>query len=90
MGFSRLARLVDALGHRLILQETLAREIAESIRTELRSDGAAVVLEADQTCMTLRGERRAQARAVTEAFTGAFADRPELRDRFVRRIGRAV
>jgi len=87
VGFSRLARLVDVLGHRLILQETLAREIAEAIRRELGSDGAAVVLEAEQTCMTLRGERRAQARAVTEAFTGAFAERADLRERFVRRIG---
>lgn len=87
VGFSRLARLVDALGHRLILQETLAREVAEAIRRELGSDGAAVLLEAEQTCMTLRGERRAQARALTEAFTGAFAERPELRERFVRRIG---
>jgi len=87
VGFSRLARLVDALGHRLILQETLAREVAEAIRRELDSDGAAVLLEAEQTCMTLRGERRAQARALTEAFTGAFAERADLRERFVRRIG---
>lgn len=87
VGFSRLARLVDALGHRLILQETLAREIAEAIRRELGSAGAAVILEAEQTCMTLRGERRSQARAITEAFSGLFAERGELRERFVRRIG---
>lgn len=87
VGFSRLARLVDAFAHRLILQETLAREVADSIRRELDSRGAAVVLEAEQTCMTLRGERRSSARAITEAFSGDFAERPELRERFVRRIG---
>lgn len=87
VGFSRLARLVDAFAHRLILQETLAREVAEAIRRELTSAGAAVVLEAEQTCMTVRGERRSSARAVTEAFVGEFADRPDLRERFVRRIG---
>jgi GTP cyclohydrolase I len=87
VGFSRLARLVDAYAHRLILQETLAREVAEAIRRELGSSGAAVVLEAEQTCMTLRGERRAGSRAVTEAFSGLFAERADLRDRFVRRIG---
>jgi GTP cyclohydrolase I len=85
VGFSRLARLVDAFAHRLILQETLAREVAEAIREELGSAGAAVVLEAEQTCMTVRGERRSSARAVTEAFTGDFADRADLRERFVRR-----
>jgi GTP cyclohydrolase I len=87
VGFSRLARLVDAFAHRLILQETLAREVAEAIRGELGSAGAAVVLEAEQTCMTVRGERRSSARAVTEAFVGEFAERPDLRERFVRRIG---
>lgn len=87
VGFSRLARLVDAFAHRLILQETLAREVAESIQRELGSPGAAVVLEAEQTCMTTRGERRSSARALTEAFCGAFAERADLRERFVRRIG---
>ncbi len=87
VGFSRLARLVDAFAHRLILQETLAREVADAIRTELGSAGAAVMLEAEQTCMTVRGERRSQARAITEAFAGEFAERADLRERFVRRIG---
>lgn len=87
VGFSRLARLVDIYAHRLTLQETLAREVAECIQQELGSRGAAVVLEAEQTCMTLRGERRSSARAVTEAFSGDFAERPDLRERFVRRIG---
>lgn len=87
VGFSRLARLVDVHAHRLVLQETLAREVAESIQAELGAAGAAVVLEAEQTCMTFRGERRSSARAITEAFTGEFARRADLRERFVRRIG---
>ena len=86
VGFSRLARLVDVFSHRLILQETLAREIAESIEEELGARGAAVILEAEQSCMTIRGERRSSARAFTEAFTGEFAERAALRARFVRRI----
>lgn len=86
VGFSRLARLVDVHSHRLILQETLAREIAESIEGELGARGAAVILEAEQSCMTLRGERRSSARTITEAFTGGFAERGDLRERFVRRI----
>jgi len=87
VGFSSLARLIDLHAHRLILQETLAREVAESIMRELGSPGAAVIIEATQTCMTTRGERRSSARAVTEAFTGLFASRTDLRERFVRRIG---
>ncbi len=86
VGFSSLARLIDAHAHRLILQETLAREVADSITRELASPGAAVIIEATQTCMTTRGERRSSARAVTEAFTGLFAERADLRERFVRRI----
>lgn len=87
VGFSRLARLVDLHSHRLILQETLAREVADSIERELGAGGAAVILEAEQSCMTIRGERRSSARAFTEAFTGAFSTRPDLRERFVRRLG---
>lgn len=86
VGFSRLARLVDVCSHRLILQETLAREIAESIERELDAEGAAVILEAEQSCMTIRGERRSSARTFTEAFSGQFASRSDLRERFVRRI----
>ena len=71
-GFGRLAALVDCLAHRLVLQETLARDVAQALVEHLGARGAGVVLEAEQTCMTLRGEKRTRSRARTEATAGAF------------------
>lgn len=73
-GFGRLASLVDCLAHRLALQETLASDLAKALVDELGARGAAVVLEAEQSCMTLRGERRAASRAWVQASAGAFPD----------------
>jgi GTP cyclohydrolase I len=87
-GFSRLAELVDVFAQRLTLQETLGREVADALRRELGCHGAAVLLDAEHTCMTVRGDRRPSARVITEAFSGAFAERVELRERFVSRLGR--
>ncbi|HET8734040.1 MAG TPA: GTP cyclohydrolase I [Anaeromyxobacteraceae bacterium] len=46
VGFGQLARLVDALAHRLVLQEDLARQVVEALMTHLGARGAACVLEA--------------------------------------------
>ena len=86
VGFSRLARLVDALAHRLVLQETLARQIAEALNRGARALGAACVLEAEQACLSCRGEARARAVTRTEAYVGRFSRSAELRGRFAAAI----
>ncbi len=86
VGFGQLVRLLECFGHRLVLQEDLARQVANSIVDELGARGAGVVLDASQSCLTLRGERRASARVVAEAFAGAMSTDAELRQRFLTRI----
>lgn len=71
-GLSRLGRLVDALSRRLQLQEDLTREIADALQRHLAPVGAACVIEATHTCMTMRGARKTHSRVTTVAFTGAF------------------
>ena len=78
-GFSRLAGLVDALAHRLVLQETLCEEIARTLLTAAGARGAACVLEAEQACLSCRNGRKAQARTRTSAYLGELGGRPELR-----------
>jgi GTP cyclohydrolase I len=78
-GFSRLAALVDALAHRLVLQETLAQEIAVALRDGTNALGAGCILNAEQACLSCRDGRKARARTQTSAFVGVFADRSELR-----------
>ena len=58
VGFSRIVRLVETLGARLVIQEDHAREIAEALVTHLGARGAGVVLEAKQMCMAVRGVRQ--------------------------------
>lgn len=71
-GFGRIAALVDCLGHRLVLQEALAGDVARALVEVLGAKGAGVVLEAEQSCMTLRGERQTRSRTWVEASAGAF------------------
>ena len=86
--FSGLVRLVDCFAHRLELQETITRQLAEALVTHLGARGAASVLESEHTCMTLRGVKPRGSRIATSHFTGVFASRADLRSEFLRLIGR--
>jgi GTP cyclohydrolase I len=78
-GFSRIAALVDALAHRLVLQETLARDIARALLEGTGALGAGCILNAEQACLSCRDGRKAKARTQSSSFVGALADRAELR-----------
>jgi GTP cyclohydrolase I len=89
VGFGQLVRLVDALAHRLVLEEDLAREVADALVRHLGARGAACLLEAEQLCMTVRGEKRAGARAHAEAWAGVLAKDGALRKRFLGLVNRS-
>jgi GTP cyclohydrolase I len=85
VGFGRLGALLDTLAHRLILQETLAREVAHALATELGSPATACVLEAHQACLRVRGEEQSDAVTHAEAYTGTLRkDGPLRRELWVR------
>jgi GTP cyclohydrolase I len=83
VGFGQLARLVDALAHRLVLEEDLARHVVEALMVHGGARGAACVLEAEQMCLSVRGERRPRARAHAQCFGGALERDGALRRRFL-------
>jgi len=87
VGFGQIARLVDCFAHRLILEEDLARRIAEALVRHLGARGAAVLLDAEQACLTVRGERRPHARAHAQCFVGLLARDRQMQDRFLKMIG---
>jgi len=89
VGFGQLARLVDALAHRLILEEELALQIVEALLEHLGAVGAACVLDAEQSCLSVRGERRPRARAHAQSFGGALASDEALQRRFLSAVARA-
>ena len=78
-GLSKLGRVVDAHARRLQIQERLTSRILATIARVLEPRGALVVLEAEHTCMTLRGVRKEGSRLVTYAATGRWADHVEER-----------
>jgi GTP cyclohydrolase I len=72
-GLSKLGRVVDALSRRLQIQEHLTGSIAATIESALAPRAVLVVLDAEHTCMTLRGVRKEGSRLVTYAATGEWA-----------------
>jgi GTP cyclohydrolase IA len=82
VGLSKLARIVDAFARRLQTQEALSAQIIAAIDASLDSRGVAVMLEAEHTCMAMRGVRKQGASTVTTQFSGVFRDDPSERTRF--------
>ncbi|HEY0098228.1 MAG TPA: GTP cyclohydrolase I FolE [Pyrinomonadaceae bacterium] len=79
LGLSKLARLADTFAHRLQVQERLTSEIADTIFDGLKPLGVMVVIEAEHTCMTLRGVKKPGALTITSAIRGAFRKDPRTR-----------
>ncbi len=89
VGFGQIARLVDCFAHRLVLEEDLARAVAESLVSLLGARGAACVLDAEQACLTMRGERRRSARTHVQCFLGSLETDRRLQGRFLALAGGA-
>jgi GTP cyclohydrolase I len=90
VGFGQLARLVDGLAHRLVLQEDLARHVVEALMEHLGARGAACVLEAEQMCLSVRGEKRARALAHAQCFAGVLETDGALQRRFLAALERGA
>ncbi|MCW5638023.1 MAG: GTP cyclohydrolase I FolE [Rubrivivax sp.] len=82
-GFGRIARLVDAIGHRFTYQEWMTRDIAEAMVTHGQAAGAACVVEAEQLCLLLGEDRRGDERVHTQAYAGCFEADAQLRAEFL-------
>jgi GTP cyclohydrolase I len=82
VGLSKLARIVDAFARRLQTQEALSAQIIGAIEDSLDTRGVAVMLEAEHSCMAMRGVRKPGASTVTTQFSGVFRDDPSEQTRF--------
>ena len=84
VGFGRLAELVDCFTKRLTLQERATHQIAEALcQSPLGAKGAGCVMEAEQLCLALPGERHDASGVVTSAFVGDMRNRPDLKARLL-------
>lgn len=82
LGLSKLARLVEHFAARPQTQERLTRQVADCLLDRLQPRGVGVVLEAEHTCMTLRGVRATGATTVTSALLGTLRSDPRSRSEF--------
>ncbi len=83
VGISKLARVVEAYGKRLQIQEKLTAQIANTIDEVLEPRGVAVIVEAVHQCMTMRGVHKPGVSLVTSRMLGAFREDPTTRREFL-------
>ncbi len=87
VGISKLARLVDAYGKRLQVQEKMTAQIANTLMTVLKPLGVAVVMEGEHHCMSTRGVHKHGVSMVTSTMLGAFREDHRTRKEFMDIIG---
>ena len=84
VGISKLSRVVNGFARRLQIQEKLTAEIANAIQEVLNPLGVGVVIEAEHSCMTLRGVNTAGSALVTSTLLGVVRDDHRTREEFMR------
>lgn len=81
-GLSKLARVVEEIARRPQVQERMTHTIADLMESRLGSRAVAVILQAEHSCMSIRGIRKPGSRTVTSTMRGVFrsdaASRAEL------------
>ena len=83
VGLSKLARVVEIYARRLQTQEALTGEIASAIMDGLDAKGVAVMLSAEHQCVSMRGVRQHDVKAITMRLLGAFETEDAWRSRFL-------
>ena len=82
VGLSKLARVVEMFARRLQTQESMTAQIANAIERGLKPRGVAVMIEAEHTCMSMRGVKKDGVSTATTQFTGVFRNDREEQRRF--------
>jgi GTP cyclohydrolase I len=86
VGLSKLARTVETFARRLQLQEQMTNQIADSIEEFLSPSGIMVVIEAEHTCMTMRGIKKVGSKTVTYSMRGKFVEDVALQNNILNLI----
>jgi len=83
LGISKVARLVEMLARRPQVQERFTSQVADFLcEGGLNAQGAAVVVEAEHLCLTMRGVKKPGSKVVTSATRGIFREDPRTRAEF--------
>ncbi|WP_443468053.1 GTP cyclohydrolase I FolE [Microbacterium sp. A196] len=83
VGLSKLARVAEHFACRPQTQERLTKQIAQWLQDHLSPQGVGVVIEAEHSCMTLRGVHATGSRTRTSTLLGQLREDPESRAEFL-------
>ncbi len=83
VGISKLARAIECISRRPQMQERVTNQAVDLLTEALEPQGAAVRVEAEHLCMTIRGVRAAGSRVITTAFRGVFKEDAAARAEFL-------
>ncbi|MCW2859807.1 MAG: folE [Actinoallomurus sp.] len=82
LGLSKLARVAEHFAYRPQVQERLTKQIADWLAEHLAPKGVGVVIQAEHTCMTLRGVQAVGSSTVTSTLLGTLREDPRSRTEF--------
>jgi len=83
LGLSKLARVVELFARRPQVQERMTTQIANWLDEHLEPRGVGVVLEAEHSCMTLRGVGARGSTTATSALLGLVRTDARTRSEFL-------
>jgi GTP cyclohydrolase I len=82
LGLSKLARVVELFARTLQVQERLTKQIADWLQDHLEPKGVGVVIEAEHSCMSLRGVQASGVLTVTSSLQGLLRQDARSRAEF--------
>ena len=74
VGFGDIVKVIETYATRPQLQERMTEQIALTIYKGLKCKGVYVLIEAEHTCMTMRGVKKPGAKIITTGTKGIFAE----------------
>jgi GTP cyclohydrolase IA len=83
LGLSKLARVVEHFSRRPQVQERMTTQIARWLDDQLAPSGVGIVMQAEHTCMTVRGVAARGSTTVTSTLLGALRDDARSRSEFL-------
>jgi GTP cyclohydrolase I len=82
LGLSKLGRIVEHFACRPQVQERLTKQVADWLADQLHPKGVGVVIDAEHTCMTMRGVQAVGSSTVTSALLGTLREDARSRQEF--------
>jgi GTP cyclohydrolase IA len=83
LGLSKLARVVEHFSRRPQVQERMTTQIARWLEDQLAPSGVGIVMQAEHTCMTVRGVSARGSTTVTSTLLGTLRDDARSRSEFL-------